>query len=198
MNYGTKNWITFIVLCVLGSEPMASSKSLAEIYPNRLITPDFGIVTADDLAYDTQMRDAEPYDPNKDLLGRYWQCLPLKEVVPKSRTWRDSDSMGLSNVIVTMCDLEIVVREPTDLQTYGDRRAHRKEYCQEFMRQWRRLTSKEDIVCLNGDDPSTYVDGAHGRHRSWVWNKVKTRKGCYSYFGDCDVAGCAERKCTTD
>lgn len=167
-------------------------------YPNRLITPDFGIVTADDLAYDAQMRDAQPYDADKDILARYWQCVPVKDVAPMYRTWRGQDGMGFWDTVVTMCDLEIHIQQPGSFQVYGDRRAHPNKYCRNFDQNWRRLTEEADIVCLNGDDPSNDRDKSHFQgenYRSWTWNKFKTRKGCFAYFGDCDVVGCAEGKC---
>lgn len=168
--------------------------SLSERYPNRLITPDYGIVTADDLAYDVTQRDAVPYDPDKEWLTRYWQCLPIKGIRPKYRTWR-ADHTSYSFRTITLCDLEIHVNGRDGRQIYSDRRAQPNQYCRDFDKQWRRLTKGEPIVCFNGDWGIYESDKIDGKYKSWTWNKIKTRKGCYSYFGDCYVKGCARGRC---
>jgi hypothetical protein len=182
-------------LLTLSQASVANEKSLTERYPNRLITPDYGIVTADDLAYDVTQRDAVPYDPNKDRLTRYWQCLPIKGIEPKYRTWIDPEAVDYPRRVMKMCDLEIHVRQPDGLQIYGDRRAHPNEYCEDFDRHWKKLTRGEEMVCFNGDWGNYEQDEVRGKYRGWTWNKVKTHKGCYSYFGDCNVKGCAMGKC---
>jgi len=173
----------------------AASETLRERYPNRLITPDFGIVTADDLAYDAEHRLPSPYDPAKDLLARYWQCIPTHAVKRDYNASMGEDSMGPSGVETMMCDIEITADIPEGRHLYSDRRRHPNSFCQEFDRNWNRLTRGEKIVCFNGEDPSNENDTVFGKYRAWIWDKFKTRKGCYSYFGDCDVAGCAKGKC---
>src|SRR5262249_37100681 len=79
---------------------------------NRLITEGFGIVTEKDLTFDRMLSSyVEPYDANKNLLGQlYWQCLPTKDVKPKYHYWRDEDGLGLSGVIIALCDVEIIAK----------------------------------------------------------------------------------------
>ncbi|MBI2646722.1 MAG: hypothetical protein HYW85_06845 [Deltaproteobacteria bacterium] len=116
---------------------------------------------------------------------------------PKYTTWRASDPMGAWDIIVTLCDLEIIIRHEKELQTYVDRRAHRVDYCQEFMAEWRRLTKGQSMVCLNGSGGGFYhQDEKKGKYKLWTWEKFKTHKGCYSYFyGTCDTEGCSRGKC---
>lgn len=189
------NLLALSIFFLLQLSLAASSKSPAELYPNRLITQDYGIVTADDLAYDNKQMFPAPYDPSKNLFNRYWQCIPVKAVMPKYDTWLGEDGMGPAGVEIPMCELETQIKLSSGLQIYGDRRAHPDTFCREFDRNWRKLTRGEEIVCFNGEAPSNENDKALGKYRSWVWNKFKTRKGCYSYFGDCDVKGCAKEKC---
>ena len=195
MNFYSHCLFTLVMVCFITNAWADSSPSPAELYPNRLITPGFGIVGADDLAYDATNRKATPYDSSKDLFGRYWQCIPIKDVTPNYDTWRGQDGMGPEGVITKMCTLGVFVHGVSGLQIYGDRRAHPNSFCREFDRNWRRLTKHQDVVCLNGDDPSNENDEINQKYRSWTWNKFKTRTGCYSYFGDCDVKGCAQGKC---
>src|SRR3990167_11387794 len=99
--------------------------------------------------------------------------MPVSEVSPRYRTWRGDDGMGPSDVIVTMCELEIRLKNKGELHIFCDRRAHEVSYCNEFMKSWRELTSKEKIVCLNGDSPLYYKDDEDGKYILWTWNKFK-------------------------
>lgn len=176
-----------------------SKTSKSTKYPYGLITSGYGIITEDDLAYDSLRRKILPYNPHDstDLDSLHWQCFPVKDVSPKYTTWRDNDPMGAWDVIVTLCDLEIIVRHEKELQIYGDRRAHLVDYCQEFVTEWRKLTKDQDIVCLNGDGGNYLEDKVNGKYKLWTWEKFKTNKGCYSYFyGTCDTGGCSKRKCS--
>lgn len=173
----------------------AASLKPAERYPDRLITSDYGIVTVDDLAYDATQRYPSPFRPTKHLLARYWQCVPCKDVKPETPTWRGEDGMGPAGVVITMCELEISVQGPRGTEVYGDRRAHPNSFCKQFLRNWKRLTKSEKIICLNGDDPIPEKDETGRPYLLWTWNKFKTRKGCYSYFGDCNTKGCAAGRC---
>jgi hypothetical protein len=160
-----------------------------------LITPDYGIITTDDLAYAAKHREATPYDPSKDQRARYWQCVPARIAIPKFDIWRGEDGMGRAGVEIPMCSIGIHVKLPDGLHVYGDRRGHPNSFCQEFERNWSELTRGEAIICLEGEDPSNETDETLGKYRAWIWDKFKTRKGCYSYFGDCNVTGCAKGQC---
>ncbi len=189
------SWCSFGLLLLFPFSASASKQSPSELYPNRLITPDFGIVTADDLAYDSTMRFATPYSPEKSLLARYWQCVSVDTVTLKYNEDTDEDPMGASGIEVPMCDLEIQVRTTGGLHIYGDRRRHPQSFCLQLEKNWQRLTLNEKMVCFNGEDPSNENDQNLGKYRAWVWDKFKTHRGCYSYFGDCNVKGCATGKC---
>lgn len=164
---------------------MASSNADIKKYPNRLITPDFGIVSTADLARDDEVRDSSPYDPNHVMLARYWQCLPLKHVKLEYRKWLDRDDAGHAKPLIQLCDFEIRVTTPNDPQIYSDRRARPVEYCRDLARRWRKITAGEQAVCLNGDDGSFSKNEPGGKYKSWIWNIVKTRKGCFSFAGEC-------------
>ena len=132
------------VLCsLLSADIGASGQSPSEQYPNRLISPDFGIVTSDDLAYAAQHRYPTPYDSSKDLMARYWQCVPTETATPKVETWRGENGMDRAGVEILMCTVGIHVTLPEGRNIYGDRRGHPIAFCQEFERNWRRVTQAE-------------------------------------------------------
>lgn len=183
----------------LGISPFFSSFGFAGIsvkHPHNLLTPDYGIVTEDDLAFDEFSQHIQPYNPNDTLGSLHWQCLPLKEVTARFESWRGQDGGGPSNKTYRMCTVVIEVRHSEELQIYADRRAHRVEFCRDFIRAWKRITKDEKVVCLNGDGGGFETDEHGQKYKLWTWYKFKARNGCYSYFSwDCETAGCASGKC---
>jgi hypothetical protein len=151
-----------------------------------LLTPGYGIVTEDDLAYDAKRRRIGPYDPTDHVGSLYWQCFPRAEVTAKFDSWRGRDGMGAWNKIYTMCTLEVDVNDTGESQIYTDRRAHRIGVCRDFMHAWKKITKDQRIVCLNGDGGGYEQDGKAGKYKLWTWEKFKTKRGCYAYFsGEC-------------
>jgi hypothetical protein len=167
----------FLASCMvaISSICVAQTGSLTGNHPHGLISPDYGIVTANDLDQDAKERTS----------GRYWQCVPIAALKRDYNAFMDEDPMAPSGVETMMCDLEIIVDLPEGRHVYGDRRRHPNSFCRQFERNWHRLTHGEKTVCFNGDEPSNENDSVFGKYRAWVWNKFKTKKGCYSYLGDC-------------
>lgn len=164
-------------------------------YPYGLLTLGYNIVIEDDLAYDAHERIMGPDDPETALSGLYWQCFPMEKVRTKFDSWNGPDGMGPWNKNYNMCTLEISVRDQKSVQIYVDHRGHRIDFCREFIREWKRLTRKQKIVCLNGEGGGYETDKKLGKYKLWTWEKFKTLDGCYSYFADeCNTDGCAKGK----
>lgn len=115
-----------------------------------------------------------------------WRCFSIKDVKVKYRTWRDADPMGAYNVIVTMCDFEIWVNSKPFPHVYSGRRGKEVVYCNDFKAAWRKLTQGEEYICM---DAETLTKGAPEEDEvskkmivSWTWDKIKTKKGCYSFW----------------
>jgi hypothetical protein len=177
--------ISFLSL-IITKNAVFANESLQSIYPNRLLTDSYGIVIEKDLAYDNSKRDARPYDPKKFSSALYWQCFPVKDVKLKYRTWRDNDSMDAWDTIKTMCDLNYLVNHDGETQIYSGRRAYPISYCRAIFKDWQRITKRQKIVCLDGEGGEYENDRNGQKNKSWTWDKIKTKKGCYSYFdGEC-------------
>src|SRR5690606_15547480 len=115
-----------------------------------------------------------------------WRCFPIKDVRVDSHTWRDADSMGPSDVIVTMCDFEIWVNSKPFQNVYVGRRAKEVTYCNDFKAAWKKLTQGEEHICMDGE---TLTKGEPEEDENtkkmiviWTWDKIKTKKGCYSFW----------------
>ena len=59
-----------------------------------LLTPGYGIITKDDLAYDEDFRTIGPYNPNDPIGSLRWQCFPKKEIDAHFDSWKGPDGMG--------------------------------------------------------------------------------------------------------
>jgi hypothetical protein len=165
---------------------VSANDSIQSLYPNRLLTDSYGIVTDIDLAYDNSRRDSIPYNPNKFSSALYWQCFPINEVKLKYRTWPEDNPENPKQKPVIICDLNYIVNHDRETQVYSGRRAYPVSYCRSIFKDWQRITKGQKIVCLDGQG-GEYVNERSGQKiKSWTWDKIKTKKGCYSYFeGEC-------------
>lgn len=162
-----------------------ASNKKANDYADRLLTDTYGIITESDLAYDASRRKSVPYNPNEFAGGAlYWQCFPVKSVKIKYRTWKDNDPMGAWNIIITMCDLEFIVKYNNEIQIYSGRRAYPVDYCRDVTKEYRKITKGQKTVCFDGTGGTYFSDEKYGKYKSWTWEKIKTKKGCYAYFED--------------
>jgi len=165
---------------------VSASDPIQALYPNRLLTDSYGIVTDKDLAYDNSRRDSKPYDPNKFSSALYWQCFPFKDVKLKYRTWTDDDPENPKQKPNVVCDLNYIVNHEREIQVYTGRRAYPVFYCRAIFKDWQRITRGQKIVCLDGEGGEYDNDKNGQKIKSWTWDKIKTKKGCYSYFeGEC-------------
>ena len=114
--------------------------------PQGLLTPSYGIVSEDDLAYDREQQVPRPYDPNADLNSPHWQCFPLKEVTATYQQWLHTDMVESSSVTEKVCAIEVRVLHKGELQQYIDRRGHDLEYCKDFLKEWAQVTRGQGIL----------------------------------------------------
>jgi hypothetical protein len=146
------------------------------IYPRKnveTVNPDYGILP-------------ESYRTRSGTRPLMWRCFPIKDVEVKYRTWRSADAMGRYDVIVTMCDFEIWVNSKPFQNVYSGRRAKPQVYCDEFRTAWNKLTQGEEHLCMDGE-PLTKGEPELDENSkkmlvSWTWDKIKTKKGCYSFW----------------
>lgn len=186
---------SFLILLMMVSvaaataAPRPASEELRKKYPYAMLTPDYGIITEFDLASDARVYRHQPYDPTANWSASYWQCVPSKNVTTKYETWRDSDPLGAVTSIITLCSLETIVKDKEGDHLYLGRRAQPVRFCREFVKQWKRLTTSEPIVCFSGEAGGAKTKIVNGHKRVeywWTWNKFRTKKGCHSYYGNCE------------
>lgn len=184
----------FVALFLQDATASEVQKSHAQYYG--LLTPGYGIVSQDDLAYDACRKKIGPYNPNDDLGSLYWQCFPKSEINARYNSWRGLDGGSATNELQDMCSFEIVVHHAGETQVYVDRRGHHLDFCMDYLHAWNRITRSQDTVCLSGDGGFYIQDKQWGKAKLWTWEKFKTKRGCFSYFaGRCETQGSSAKEC---
>ncbi|MCB0414593.1 MAG: hypothetical protein KDD50_09675 [Bdellovibrionales bacterium] len=148
---------------------------------NALLTSGYGVLSNKDIesASDGMVKPVPPYTPNSSY--RYWQCFPTKTVSLKCRSWKDDKTI--------MGEGDIKIYSNDEQHEYGFRRAWEIQHCKKHLKTWIEITKNAKIVCLLGVPAGQEDKAIHSKKvtiKGWVWDRLKTKKGCDSYFeGDC-------------
>ena len=186
-----KRRIIFILIIWLGFifDADAISTAAKQKYPYPLLTDDYGILTDNDIAAFTWGLKPRPFTSDKDS-GEYtyWQCFPREFVyMTLEDTGSSSEDFGWRDSIG---DLQIRVWVRPDLvHQYEMRAAETVSDFQKRFNHWRRLMKGEKYVCLAGNFSSRYKKIEDGRVKeiyAWIFEEMKTKKGCDSYFYECN------------
>lgn len=162
-----------------------------EKYPNVLLTQDYGILNQADLA--AYIRDVKPVifsgEIGKDY--NYWQCFTRENVTItlRDKGYSSEDIANSENY----GDLFIYVRSHDSVSNeYSMRRPWAIDEVDIIFKKWQKLMKNEKYVCLAGSmgraekkikNNKSYIKYV------WIFEKIKTLKGCDSYFtGQCEHA----------
>lgn len=158
-------------------------------YPYILLgNTDYGILNENDLGAFSWGQEREPFNP-KNSLGYYWQCFPRESI---EIMLRDSGSSadGIGQKADNLADLKIKAWiSPNLVHEYEMRARWSVSDFEKRFNKWRNIMKAEKYVCLAGE----YVNYEHkienGIERDvygWVFEKIKTKKGCDSYLFSCN------------
>lgn len=91
----------------------------------------------------------------------------------------------------TIGDMTIIVQiTPEISHEYAMRKSWEVSHTLPIFKHWHQLMKDENYVCLAGRfiNREKFVDrGEQVEVYNWMFDKIKTQKGCASYFdGDCD------------
>lgn len=178
-----------IIWCLLPPIANGLSASLKQHYPYTVLTDDYGVLAEVDL--NTRLDGVLPPTglPREKQFFLYWQCFPRKNV-------RISLSdIGYSSYHLDENDAELTIEAytSTGIHLYGRRRNAAASANTRVFKQYQKLVRGEQYICLEGTyffykDVAT--DGKKRRTYYWTFEKIKTKKGCESYF----VGRCHEPK----
>lgn len=185
-----KLWITFFIISFLAIPCGAWSISIAvkQKYPYQILTDDYGILNENDLAGYVWKMNPAPFKGKFSGLN-YWQCFPRENIsLVLLDTGSSTEDFNYKDNIGDM-QIRVWVKKNVSHE-YAMRRAWTVGEFQKDFNRWRKLMKGEKYVCLGGhfvDYEKTKDHGVAVETYGWIFDKIKTKKGCYSYFdGDCD------------
>lgn len=159
-----------------------ASLSWAPIRHVGLLTEDFGVVMARDLAEEKERcPDLKPFPPEGGSCLQYWQCLSTKDFyIACDDISADFDGEDTASAVFW-------IRDGVNIHHYLTRRNFDLEACLEWRAEWENVLAGEDIVCLSGefidtDDHDDHPSSPRGSHYYWVIDRMKSRHREWSYF----------------
>ncbi len=156
---------------------------LQKQFPDGLLTDDYGLLSKQDLVYETMKAYVTPFKL-EEVLSPYhrWQCFETKKIKFVYHSWRDDlTDFGPG---ATLCTYSFNVTDKSGVShMYISRRAKDVLDCRELFLDWKKIRKNSEYTCLVGE-PASYEN----KQKAWIWGKVKTKNGCLSYFlGECDT-----------
>lgn len=158
-------------------------------YPYARLNDDHGILTESDLKLSIEDTIPGPYNPTKFALGATrWSCVLSKRVKIVLEKWKDDEWAERHKSTRYLCSMGFVIESENHVDGYyGGRRALDLEICLDYIQEFKKLTRNQEWVCFNGESgQETYNVPFKKPERFWLWRRIKTQKGCMSYFSkDC-------------
>ncbi len=172
-------FLFYLLSSLLFAQGDSHLKRLQKEFPFGLLTNDFGILNRDDLETNVCIAGEAPLmDPPTNYAYSYWQCF-------KSQNTRMMCDVGGYDPVEKSRMVMLMIRATRDGQRHEfvSRRLATFQTCQLFLRDWRRFTRGEPVVCVSGSFLSKDKENGQALW-SWTFGRYKTRKGCDSYFQD--------------
>jgi hypothetical protein len=177
-----KYLITTLFLLIAFLMSCATSHDHLKIkYPFARLTPDYGILDETDLWISEQEGAPKPISEESPNYP-YWQCYLTSAIHFSCEDLKTRDAG------IAMGEIRIQVQiSPVQYESYEGRRGIPMNACSEFVAKWKKLTHDERYTCIAGLQPreETQIQNKKVvKIRSWTYDRLKTKKGCVSYFDD--------------
>ena len=78
-----------------------------------------------------------------------------------------------------------IKNNPTEVHDYVVRRGFSLDYAKEKVAKWKQLMKNQEYVCIGGAFSGTnkkIINGRETKEHGWIFENLKTQKGCDSYF----------------
>jgi hypothetical protein len=173
-----------IILCCASMKVFCLNQDVQEKNPGVLLIQDYGILSKDELT--TYTRDVTPALHSGEI-GKnyaYWQCFPREHVtitlVDKGYSSEDiGKAKNYGDLFINTWSYEGISN------AYSMRRPWAVDGEEEIFHKWQKLMKNEKFVCLAGSLGRTEEKMSNNKRYItyfWVFEKIKTKKGCDSYF----------------
>ncbi len=174
------NSLILVIFLLLPLQGFSLAPAILKKYPYQLITNDYGILNEKNLKRYVHGIIPEPF--KWKITGfDYWQCFQAKKV----SVWHDKGVYDSYDKVVRSDPHIRIQVTPTVIHVYEPRRNFSLNYAKEKITAWNRLMTNEKYVCIGGAFTGThknYVNGKEIIEHGWIYENLKTNKGCDSYF----------------
>jgi hypothetical protein len=175
-----KYFLLFLVMFLsLSTQLFAITSEALKKYPYQLLTNDYGILNEANLKRYTYEVNIEPFTGKFSGLD-YWRCYETKNVT----VWYEKGAYDSDDKIIYGSPY-IRVKADSTIYEYALRRAFSLDYAQNKVKRWQKLMKGQQYVCIGGYFVRTNEKIQNGKMISehlWVFENLKTKKGCDSYF----------------
>lgn len=180
-----KYFFLIIIFLLFPTQLFAISANSLKKYPYQLLSNDYEILSEANLKRYTD--GIFPKRFNWDITGfDYWQCFPAKNVT----VWYDKGTYDPYDKVVRSDPHISIQATPMVIHEYEPRRNFSIDYAKEKAAAWKRLMKNQQYVCIGGAFAGTHKKTVNGKEiieHGWIFENLKTKKGCDSYFsGWCD------------
>lgn len=183
-------WRCFLVIAFSFCSACGMSHEARNTFQNALIGEDYDILNERDLVLLPNGNPSNiPFSGSRENFGfRYWQCFPREKIaLIYEDTGYSPEEMRNTD---TMADISIrVTVEPGVFHEYVARRLMPPDEFERRLLLWRRLLKSERFACIEGDfgqrNYKILENGQKHEVYTWTFEKIKTKKGCDSYFDFC-------------
>jgi hypothetical protein len=170
----------FLFFLIFPVQLFAISQQSFKKYPYQLLSQDYGILNEANLKRYTDGIFPKRFDWKITGLD-YWQCFPTKNVIVwyEKGEYDPYDKVLRSEPYITIQETKVVVHE------YEQRRNFSIDYAKEKVKRWKQLMKNQQYVCIGGAFAGTHEKIKNGKkitEHGWVFENLKTKKGCDSYF----------------
>jgi len=173
-----KYFLIFLLITPL--KLLAINPEALKKYPYQLLTNDYGILNEANLKIYTKEVNVEPFTGKFNGLD-YWQCYPTKNLTVWYEKQNDDPyekrERGDAHITVSIT--------PTIIHDYVPRRSFSSDYAKQKVSIWMHLIKNQLYACIGGVYVSTHKkmeDGKEITEHGWIFENLKTKKGCDSYF----------------
>lgn len=173
-------FIIITVFLLLPIQLFAVDQRNLKKYPYQLLNNDYGILNEANLKRYANEIVSQQF--NWEITGfDYWQCFPTNNVT----VWYDKGEYDPYDKVIRSDPHIKVEITPALTHEYEPRRNFSINYAKEKVAAWKHLIKNEKYVCIGGAFAGTHkkiVDGREVTEHSWIFENLKTKKGCDSYF----------------
>lgn len=173
--------ISFLIFFPLITPALNKEKKLK--YDYLLLTKDYGILNESDFINLTK-KIIYPTSKERIPSGIYWQCFPNKNISLILEDFGYSGEELYWKENFSLLTFKIKTSENTS-EEYILSHPYGMSENMEILLRWKKLIKNQEYICISGSHFTKNKEIKKGKNITtnlWIFEELKTKKGCNSYF----------------